>query len=107
MNDRQKKMSRELIRVSSEFLQRKTNKTSLITITNCDLSPDFKNATLYVTVIPEEKERAGITFVTRQLYSLRNFVKKNLNMKTIPLFNVKIDIGEKNRQRIDEISRGV
>lgn len=107
MNQKQEKMEKELRRVVSDFLKRQTNKTSLITITKIDLSPDFKRAVIYITVLPEEKERAGLSFITRHLHGLREYVKKNLKTRIIPMFSVEVDEGEHNRQKIDELLRQV
>ena len=106
-SERQEKMEVELLKLASNFIARESNKTALITATRCDLSPDFKNGTIYITVLPEDKERAGLEFLKRHLHELRDYIKKNMDMRVIPFFQVEIDMGEKNRQRIDEIGREV
>jgi len=91
--------------LAAQFLVREGNNTSLITVTGADTSPDLKRATVFITVLPESKETAALGFVKRKRGELREFLKKNLKIKTIPFIDIKIDLGEKNRQKIDELLR--
>lgn len=96
----------ELIReLGAQFLERENNRTSLITVTSCNTSPDLKRATLFITVLPDSKEHDALEFAKRKRPELREFLKKNMNTKNIPFIDVMIDLGEKNRQRIDELLR--
>ena len=105
MSSRPEKVANLIKELSAEFLGRENNKTSLITVTQATCSPDLKRATIFITVLPDEKETAALHFVERQLGELREFLKKNLAIKNIPYLGVKIDLGEKNRQKIDELLR--
>ncbi len=97
---------KKLLRVkAAEFFERESNGTSLITVTKCDISPDWKRATIYISVLPEDKEGEAITFIKRRLHDFREIVKKEATFKIIPFFEVALDIGEKNRARIDELLR--
>ncbi|OGI57191.1 hypothetical protein A2906_01345 [Candidatus Nomurabacteria bacterium RIFCSPLOWO2_01_FULL_37_25] len=87
------------------FLAREDNKTSLITVTSATVSPDLKRATIYITVFPDSKEKFALEFVKRKRKELREFLKKNMTVKIIPLIDIAIDLGEKNRQKIDELLR--
>lgn len=89
--------------LGAQFLGRENNRTSLITITGCSVSPDMKKATLFMTVFPENKEHDALEFVKRKRAELREFLKKNMRVKTIPFIDIIIDNGEKNRQKIDEL----
>lgn len=100
---RQEKFNNLVKELSAVFLGRENNKTSLITVTGCSTSPDFKKATIFITVLPENKEEVALGFVKRNRGELREYLKKNLSSKTVPFIDVEIDKGEKNRQRIDEL----
>ncbi|OGJ07302.1 hypothetical protein A3I95_00560 [Candidatus Nomurabacteria bacterium RIFCSPLOWO2_02_FULL_44_12] len=96
----------ELIReFAAKFLARVDNHTSLITVTSASASPDLKRATIFITVMPEEKEEAVLEFVRRQRSELRGVLKKSMGIKTTPFVDFAIDKGEKNRQKIDELLR--
>ena len=90
---------------AAEFLIRENNNTSLLTITAASRSPDLKRGTVFITVLPETKENEALDFVKRKRTEFRHYLKNNMRTKTIPLIDFAIDQGEKNRQKIDELSR--
>ena len=101
--DRTEKVANFLKELSAEFLERENNGTSLITVTSSSVSPDLKKATVYITVMPDEKEEEALNFVKRKRGELRDYFKQNMQTKFIPFVDVQIDQGEKNRQKIDEL----
>ncbi|HEY4525857.1 MAG TPA: ribosome-binding factor A [Candidatus Paceibacterota bacterium] len=103
--DRNEKVAQSIKKLAAEFLGREGNRTSLITVTGASASPDLKRATIFITVLPTEKEAEVLGFVKRRLGDLREFLKEKLPIKTIPFLAVAIDLGEKNRQKIDELLR--
>ncbi|MFZ3011724.1 MAG: ribosome-binding factor A [Minisyncoccia bacterium] len=105
MTQRNDKVANAVKELAASFLGRENNRTSLITVTSCSTSPDLKRATIFITVLPDSKETSALDFVKRNLSELREFLKKNLEIKTIPFLDVAIDLGEKNRQKIDELLR--
>jgi len=105
MPERNEKIANKVKELAAEFLSRAGNRSSLITVTSANCSPDLKNATIYITVLPENKEQAALMFVKRNLGEFRDYLKENLSTKTIPFLEVELDLGEKNRQKIDELLR--
>ncbi|MCE9585044.1 ribosome-binding factor A [Candidatus Nomurabacteria bacterium] len=105
MTERTEKISQMIRKLSAEFLGRENNKTSLITVTSSDTSPDLKKATIFITVLPESREATALDFAKRKRAELRDYLKKNMQIKTIPFIDIQIDRGEKNRQKIDELLR--
>ena len=103
MNNRQEKVTNLIKELGAQFLGRENNKTSLITVTSATASPDLKRATIFITVLPDGKEHEALDFIKRKRGSLREFLKKNLEIKIIPFIDIEIDQGEKNRQKIDEL----
>lgn len=81
------------------------NTDPLITITHVDASPDFKNAVVYFTTIPTEKENDALIFLKRCGTELRSYLRQKMPMKAMPHFAFSIDYGERHRQHIDEIVR--
>jgi ribosome-binding factor A len=106
-SQRQDKMNKELIKLFATFIERESNKSSLITVTRCDIAPNFKNVIVYLSVLPQEKEDSVIEFLNRRKWDARDYVKKNLETRVIPFVEFKIDAGEKNRQRIDQLLKDV
>ena len=104
-SNRQERMAQLIKELSASFLARENNRTSLITVTNCNISPDLKKSTIFITVLPESKETFALEFAKRRRKDLRIFLKKNMQTKIIPFVDIVIDLGEKNRQKIDELLR--
>ena len=104
MTLRQEKVSENIKHLAAEFLQKESSGGSLITVTNTDISKDLKKATIFITVFPESSEKSALDFAKRKRSDIRNYIRAKLKMKTLPFLDFDIDKGEKNRQRIDELS---
>ncbi|MDE1975043.1 MAG: hypothetical protein KGI49_00830 [Patescibacteria group bacterium] len=97
---------KEIIReLAAEFFSRQSNRTSLITITDVELLSRNRRARILFTVMPENQEGAAVDFAHRQLTDFKQYVQDKSRIARIPYFEVAIDKGEKNRQRLDEISQ--
>lgn len=105
MTNRTDRIANQIKELAAQFLGRENNRTSLITITSATVSPDLKQATIFITVFPDIREKSALQFVKRKRKELREFLKKNMPIKIIPFLDAKIDLGEKNRQKIDELLR--
>lgn len=105
MSIRQEKVKELIKELAAQFLQNESNYTSLITVTNADVSPDLKRATIFVTIYPENNEESALNFLKRKRKDFKEFAKSKARMKSIPFFDFEIDKGEKNRQLIDELSK--
>lgn len=105
MGDRKVKVEEALHRLAATFIEREAERNSLITVTHIDLAPDLHNATIFISVLPDNKATDALNFCKRKMTEFKNYVKQNVNMNIVPFFDVKLDMGEKNRQRIEELSR--
>ena len=54
-----------------------------------------------------DKEKAALDFLKRIRSEFRTHLMEKARMRRIPFFDFEIDYGEKNRQKIDEISHKV
>ncbi|MCK5022214.1 MAG: ribosome-binding factor A [Candidatus Pacebacteria bacterium] len=104
MTLKQDKVKENIKNAAANFLGKESNRTSLITVTDANISKDMKKATLFISVLPESGEEDALNFVKRKRSDLRDYLKKNLEMRIIPFLDFELDMGEKNRQRIDELS---
>ena len=105
--NRDQKLKDLIKETSAEFLQKEGNYTSLLTVTDISLSDRGNQATIFFTVLPENKEKAALDFVKRKRAEFREYFKSKARMRALPFFDFEIDRGEKNRQKIDEIARNV
>ena len=102
---RQIKVAEAIAHSAGEFIVRNANKNSLITVTHADVSPDLLNVTVFVSVMPESAERPAIAYLKRERSEFRNYLKEHMRMKSIPTVEFELDIGEKNRQLVDDLMR--
>jgi ribosome-binding factor A len=98
-------ITEQMIRkLAADFLQLESNGSSLITVTRVVLSNRFTKATILFSVLPQDKQEEALKFILRKKRDFKEYVKTHGRIGRIPLFDFEIDYGEKNRQRIDEIS---
>ncbi len=102
-SQRQKRVEELIREIVSELISKESNRTSLISITDISLSPDFKNCLIYVSVFPEEATESALNFLKRKRKMVKQEVKRKASLRVIPFFDFEIDKGEKNRQIIEEI----
>jgi len=95
----------ELQRLASEFIRDNGGKTSLITVTRVDISPTGKEAKIFFTTLPENQEDTVLKFLIRKSPEFKRFIRDNSRIGFVPHIDFKIDYGERNRQRLDEISK--
>lgn len=105
MDHRREKAENIIKENIAQFIEDNSNRLSMITITNIELTSDFKRVNIFVTVFPEDQEKAGLDFLKRQRSEAREYLKKHSRLSRIPHIEFDIDKGEKARQRIDFISQ--
>lgn len=94
--------------LAAQFLEHESNRTSLITVTNAQLSNDKKKVTIFFTVFPDiNQEKAVLDFANRQKREFYNFIKSHSRISRLPSIIFAIDEGEKARQKIDDLSRNL
>lgn len=102
---RQIQVAESIAHLAGEFFARESNRQSLITVTRADVSPDLKRVEIFFTVLPEKFEASALSFAKRSRTDFRNYLKENSRMKFLPDVDFEIDFGEKNRQRIEALTR--
>jgi len=102
---RRTQVAEVIAHAASEFLARESNRESLITVTRADISPDLKEIKIFMSILPERFEAEALLFTRRRISDFREYLKKNTRMGHLPHIDFLIDEGEKNRQRIDDLTR--
>ncbi|OGG56797.1 hypothetical protein A3D71_01075 [Candidatus Kaiserbacteria bacterium RIFCSPHIGHO2_02_FULL_55_20] len=102
---RQTQVSQVIAQMAGEFFARESNVKALITVTHADISPTYKEVTVFISVLPQTMEEAALKFAKRARTDFRAYIKKSSRLHPIPIVDFAIDLGEKNRQRIDELTR--
>jgi ribosome-binding factor A len=102
---RQIQVSESIAHLASEFLARNLGGTSLVTVTRAELSPDFKDVTVFLSVLPHTSEETVLKDAKRARSDFRQFVLDHSFLQHVPTIDFEIDYGEKNRQRVDDLTR--
>jgi ribosome-binding factor A len=103
MEDRQTKVAALLSELAAKYIQQEANTDPLITITHADVSKDYKNATVFFTTIPENRQTDALVFLRRAAGDVRHYIRKHMRIKVIPHIDFQIDYGERHRQYTDEV----
>lgn len=107
MTQKDEKLKEIIRELAARFYSEHSNRTSMITVTDVAIESRGGKAVILMTVLPESEEKPALDFAHRQLSDFREFVKANSRIARIPFFDVRIDSGEKNRQRIDELGKNL
>ena len=89
--------------LAADFLARASNRTSLITVTRVTLSPDQKRVDILLSVLPKSAEKAALIFANRMTTEFKEFIKAKSRIRILPRIHFSPDLGEQNRQRIEEL----
>lgn len=100
---RQQKLEELIRKLAAQFVQIESSNVSLITITRCMMEEKLKHAIIFITVLPESEERHALEFLKRKRSEFRDYIKSHARTRVIPVVDFAIDIGEKTRQKIDEL----
>ncbi len=105
--EKEEKLNKNFQKIIAEFIERESNRLSLITVTKCEISKDQKQLKVFVSVFPEEKEQQALNFLERKKREIREYLKKRIRTRVIPFLSFHQDKGEKNRQKIDQLLKEV
>ena len=98
-------VAQTLTHLAADFFARESNRESLMTVTRSEIAPDLKKITIFFTVLPEKSEQAALTFAKRVRSDFRIYARDHSTLHNPPSIDFAIDYGEKNRQRINDLTR--
>jgi len=84
---RVQKVEKELRQIVSSYLvkQQSGSSSNLVTVTNISVSPDLRNAKVYVAVVGQETMPEGVLEDTQShAYRIQQEISKSLRMKFCP-----------------------
>lgn len=102
-SDRNHKIEAFIQESVARFIERESNKTSLVTVTRVELYERGHRAMIYISVMPEGAEESALNFLKRKRSQLREQIKHDLNIKTIPFLDVTVDTGVKALHTIETL----
>lgn len=94
--------------LAGEFLAREIVNpaaSGLITVTRAELAEHMKSVTVFLSVLPQTKEDEALKVAKRARSDFREYLKTHSRFHPVPTVDFELDYGEKNRQRIDDLTR--
>lgn len=98
-------ISETIAHLAAEYLARESNVGALLTVTHAEMSPDLAKALIFLSILPQTAEDETLRVIKRLRSDLRDYIKQKSFLHPLPVVDFAIDYGEKNRQRIDELTR--
>ncbi len=89
---------------AASFIATESNGRSLITVTNVIIEDRGRGANILVSILPDTAAANAIEFLKRKRGVFRDYLKEKTKLGRVPIVDFNLDIGEKNRQRIDELT---
>ncbi len=91
--------------ISTKLKYKTTNIKGIVSITKADVSPDLKNAKIYVSIFGKNREEETATF--EEIKANAGFIRKELaqimTMRTVPELHFFIDDSMEYGDKIDKI----
>lgn len=94
-----------LTQYAADYIAREAGRSTLITPTRTELARNRRNATIFVSVYPNDHTEHALAFLKRHKDLFRDYLKKVSRLAILPYITFELDYGERNRQRLDELSR--
>lgn len=109
MKHRQEKIKEAITHAAGEYFAREAplgySGHALVTVTRTIISSDSKKAVVFLSLFPDKDEEQILISLKRQRSAFRKHVAEQTAVRPVPTIDFVIDAGEKNRQRIDELTR--
>ncbi len=110
MNHRVAQIESTLMKAIAQVLQRDLadpRVDAFVSITRVKVSPDLADATVFVSVMPAEKQSKNIHGLKSATRHIRSLVLKKMAMRTVPRLRFELDESLKKQAEIyDAIRRG-
>ena len=105
MTHRADQVGAQLQRVIADVIQRRMSDPRIrgvVSITQVKVSPDLRNATVFVSVMPQQHERVTLGGLEHAAGHIRSLVRKAVAMRTVPELSFKLDASLKKSAEVFE-----
>jgi ribosome-binding factor A len=75
---------------------------TLVSVSYVTVSPDLKNATAYISIIPDNKLGSGLSAIKKFGRHVQKQIRKHLHMKIIPRIKWELDERDLRYKEIDD-----
>ncbi|MEK7063523.1 MAG: ribosome-binding factor A [Patescibacteria group bacterium] len=80
-----------IAQAAAEFINRESNRRSLITVTKVQLGERGMRGIIFVSIFPDSAAAPALEFLNRVREDFRDHVKKTIKMRMIPYFTFQQD----------------
>ena len=108
MSHRQEQAESTLMRAISQVLQRQVSDpriTGLVSITRIQVSPDLKDAYVYVSVLPEQHQNKTLHGLRHAAGHIHSLVRKLVAMRSVPKLDFRLDESIKKQAAVEQAIR--
>jgi len=75
----------------------------LVTVTNAEATEDFKEAKIFVSVLPFKESQRILEILGKNIYHIQQFLNKRLRMKPVPKIFFKIDPSIEQADKVERL----
>ncbi len=105
-SSRHRKRAAELVaHEAAVFISREAGTQSLITVTRSEPEARGERVAVYVSVFPAASALAALAFLERRREAFSDHLKEHTRLSPLPRVDFLLDTGERNRQRLDKLSK--
>jgi ribosome-binding factor A len=97
------RLKEELREAASNFIQRESNGQSLITVSRVELKDKAKQAMIYITVFPQEKEKGALDMLKRKRSEFRRTISEKIKSGILPFCDFEIDKSAELLRKIENL----
>jgi len=76
---------------------------SLVTLTKVEVTPDLKQAVLYLSILPITQTGSALKVVRKNLKQVRHYLGSQLKLRVAPYLKVVVDDSALKNRRIEKI----
>ncbi|OGN04560.1 MAG: ribosome-binding factor A [Candidatus Yanofskybacteria bacterium RIFCSPHIGHO2_01_FULL_44_17] len=76
---------------------------ALITVIGADVSPTLENATIRISVFPDDKALVSLKKLKEEVYHIQQLLNKRLVMRPVPKIRFEIDATEERAEKIEKL----
>lgn len=105
---RQEQISSQLKREISELIRKNlAEKFGLVTLTDIEVTADFKEAKVYISAYNKENEDIILTALTKEATKIQHILGRKLKIKFTPKLKFILDRYQKKIDRIDKLLKEI
>ena len=88
---RKEKTEKIIREIAATFIEKESGPQSLITVTRVETRNRERTATIYLNVMPKDKEDVVMQFLSRKVTEFKEYLRDNSRLSSVPFTEFKLD----------------